>query len=62
MSIFDYIGLTICGVFFIIGGGAAISDLFTQFRPNYNRKWIMFPICLLIILGSVSGLFWIYNY
>ncbi len=62
MSTFDYIGLTICGLFFIVFGVVAILDLFEHLKPNSYLNRFMIPVQLLIIWGAYAGLSWIYYY
>lgn len=63
MSIFDYIGLTICGLFFIAFGIAATLDsLHSLMNGQLGNKLIRIPIWTLIIWGCYEGLVWIYYY
>ena len=62
MSVFDYIGLTICGLFFIVFGLAAIRDFIYEMKSGVGNKWILFPLWSLIIWGCYEGLQWVYYY
>ena len=62
MSIFDYIGLIICGLFLFVIGLAALGDLIDEFRSGVGSKAILVPLYLLVLYCVYEGFFWIYHF
>ena len=54
MSIFDYIGLTVCGLFFIVFGLAAIMDFIYTMRYD-SKRLIWLPPLVTHYLGVLRG-------